>query len=324
MPHKVPVNTLVSCAAPGTAAFGSLSSVTSFRTVASALTAHDTSEYHAVTVDGSGDRTGDWESGICQWTGTNLIRTPYASSNSNALVNFTGTTYVMLAKLGGGIGGGHALNWWEWDFLVASGTVFPPYAFTGLVGGNLAGVSPMSTLTGGNHPGAVRLNVTTSANSGGAFRTQLEFSLTGKDVAETILYNTATTTLNGWIGAHNSTDHNTPTNAVCFRVVAGAVHGYTRVGSGTAATTTGTFNLPSSRWLRFYQQCFDSGNTHFLVEDDSGTRHLDEVLVASIPVATNQEVAFASNIWSSALASGWVCLIDKIGFGINKPLLWRP
>lgn len=95
---STPNNIMVQCSAPGTGAFTPASAVASFLSLAGVSTS-DGAPYMAKAVDANGVPTGDWESGIGTWNGTTLARSVIlGSSNAGAAVNFTGTTFVMVAR----------------------------------------------------------------------------------------------------------------------------------------------------------------------------------------------------------------------------------
>lgn len=81
----------------GTGDITTAGAVTGFRTFSAAFGTNAFFNYCIEAVDGSGVPTGDWEVGLGRLSaGTTLVRfRVYASSNANALVNFSaGTKYV--------------------------------------------------------------------------------------------------------------------------------------------------------------------------------------------------------------------------------------
>lgn len=81
----------------GTGALTLGGAMTGYRAFSSVCTTNDTIWYAIQAVDGSGAPTGDWETGLGTYSGANTLTrtTVYASSNSNAVVNFgAGTKQV--------------------------------------------------------------------------------------------------------------------------------------------------------------------------------------------------------------------------------------
>jgi hypothetical protein len=102
--HRLFPRVAENCSAPGTSAFtltGALVAHGRFNAIPSIATS-DTTEYHAVAVDGSGVPTGLWEEGIGTYSAANtLSRSPLNGSSGPAtLVNFTGATVVLLTPIG--------------------------------------------------------------------------------------------------------------------------------------------------------------------------------------------------------------------------------
>lgn len=75
--------------------------VTGFKAFSSVCATSDTFYYLIEAIDGSGDRTGAWESGLGTYSAANTLTrtTVHNSSNADAIVTFAaGTKRVMLAK----------------------------------------------------------------------------------------------------------------------------------------------------------------------------------------------------------------------------------
>ena len=85
----------------GTGAFTLAAAVTGYRRFADvpSIATNDTCYYAIFAVDGNGNPSGDWETGLGTYSGANTLTrtTPSASTNGGAAVNFgAGTKYVML------------------------------------------------------------------------------------------------------------------------------------------------------------------------------------------------------------------------------------
>jgi hypothetical protein len=84
----------------GTGALTLAGPVTGFRAFSAVMTSpSDTCYYLIEGIDGSGNRTGEWETGLGTYSGANTLTrtTPQRSSNSNAAVSFSaGTKRVMI------------------------------------------------------------------------------------------------------------------------------------------------------------------------------------------------------------------------------------
>jgi len=86
----------------GTGSLTVAGALTGFRSFNSVCATNDTFPYSAWGVDGNGNATGEWETGLGTYSASNTITrtTVYGSSNSNALVNFsTGTKYISISPL---------------------------------------------------------------------------------------------------------------------------------------------------------------------------------------------------------------------------------
>lgn len=84
----------------GTGAFTLAGAVTGFRAFSAVCATSDTFYYLIEAVDGSGNRTGEWETGLGTYSGANTLTrtTTYRSSNSNNAVNFSaGTKRCMIS-----------------------------------------------------------------------------------------------------------------------------------------------------------------------------------------------------------------------------------
>lgn len=84
----------------GTGALTLAGAVTGFRAFSSVMTSpSDTCYYLIEAIDGSGNRTGEWETGLGTYSGANTLTrtTTHKSSNANAAVSFSaGTKRVMI------------------------------------------------------------------------------------------------------------------------------------------------------------------------------------------------------------------------------------
>ena len=103
MPHVLLARVAETSTSTGTGAFTLSGALTAHRTFASVLSTSDTTDYHIVAVDSSGNPTGEWEEGIGTYSATNtLTRTlVLASSNSGSAVNFSaGTKRVYMTPCG--------------------------------------------------------------------------------------------------------------------------------------------------------------------------------------------------------------------------------
>lgn len=90
----------------GTGAFTLAGAITGYRTFASVCSTNDTAYYSITAVDGNGVPTGEWETGLGTYSGTNTLTrtTVLGSSNSDAAVNFSaGTKRVALAYVAGAV-----------------------------------------------------------------------------------------------------------------------------------------------------------------------------------------------------------------------------
>ncbi len=84
----------------GTGAFTLAGAVTGFRTFASVCSVGDRAYYLIEAVDGSGNRTGEWETGFGTYSSAGVLTrtTVHESSNAGAAVNFSaGTKRVMIS-----------------------------------------------------------------------------------------------------------------------------------------------------------------------------------------------------------------------------------
>lgn len=83
----------------GTGAFTLAGAITGYRAFSAVCSTSDTVYYTIYAVDGNGNPSGAWESGLGTYSGANTLTrtTVHASTNSNAAVDFgAGTKYVML------------------------------------------------------------------------------------------------------------------------------------------------------------------------------------------------------------------------------------
>ena len=91
----------------GTGAFALAAAVTGYRRFSAVCSTNDTVYYTIYAVDGNGNPSGDWESGLGTYSSANTLTrtTVHASTNANAAVNFgAGTKYVMLTATAKQIG----------------------------------------------------------------------------------------------------------------------------------------------------------------------------------------------------------------------------
>jgi hypothetical protein len=85
----------------GTGSITLAGALTGFRAFSTVMSTSDTCFYALQAVDGSGNPTGAWETGLGTYTGTNTLArtTVYASSAGGSAITLAGTTYVFLAPL---------------------------------------------------------------------------------------------------------------------------------------------------------------------------------------------------------------------------------
>lgn len=320
MAHKLPVNTLSSCSAPGTAAFGSLAAVTGFAALSAGLLTDDTTEYHALAVDGSGVRTGGWETGIGRWdagAGT-LARTPVFSSNSNAAVNFTGSVYLMVAPMTPP----RALNWLECEFTTTNGTYQGPFQVTALGGGNISGASPTSALTSG-HVGCVRINNTTTANSGVIMVTQ-PTRLAGGEVYRDVIYTNTPATMSGMLGALGGLSASAAVlNCTGLRIVNGVCDAFTNL-DGSSAASASTYTLSSATWYQREVAVLTTSLLRCRILSDAGSVLWEDTVSATVPAVENRETYHGAGVWNTNTTSGIICNYDYLGYGVNRKLPGRP
>ena len=109
MPHVTDDVVLETSTTTGTGTVTVAGALTGFTTLATsrrrdgtAIQVGDTFNYAMWAVDGSGNRTGDYEEGVGTYSAANqFTRAVLKSSNANALVSFTaGTKYVAIAAIG--------------------------------------------------------------------------------------------------------------------------------------------------------------------------------------------------------------------------------
>lgn len=99
MAHITEDRVLETTTSTGTGALTLGGAVTGYRTFASGLTVGDTVWYSVWGVSGSGDPTGEWESGLGTYSGTNTLTrtTVLESSNAGSVVTLSaGTKYVAI------------------------------------------------------------------------------------------------------------------------------------------------------------------------------------------------------------------------------------
>jgi hypothetical protein len=83
----------------GTGALTLAAAITGYQRFADAMSTNDTCYYFIQAVDGNGNPSGDWESGLGTYSSANTLTrtTPQQSSNADAAVNFgAGTKYVAI------------------------------------------------------------------------------------------------------------------------------------------------------------------------------------------------------------------------------------
>ena len=90
----------------GTGAFTLAGAITGYRRFADipSIATSDTVYYCIFAVDGNGNPSGDWETGLGTYSSANTLTrtTPMASTNAGAAVNFgAGTKYVMVTPVAG-------------------------------------------------------------------------------------------------------------------------------------------------------------------------------------------------------------------------------
>jgi hypothetical protein len=91
---------LETTATTGTGALALAAAVTGYQRFADAMATNDTCYYFIQAVDGNGNPSGAWETGLGTYSAANELTrtTPQQSSNADAAVNFgAGTKYVALA-----------------------------------------------------------------------------------------------------------------------------------------------------------------------------------------------------------------------------------
>jgi hypothetical protein len=91
----------------GTGDFTLTGAVLGFRQFSSVCAVSDTFNYLIEAIDGSGNRTGEWETGFGTYSGANTLArtTVHKSSNANVAVNFgAGTKRVMIAQTADAVG----------------------------------------------------------------------------------------------------------------------------------------------------------------------------------------------------------------------------
>jgi hypothetical protein len=96
----------------GTGAFALAAAVTGYRRFSAipSIATNDTVYYSIFAVDGNGNPSGDWETGLGTYSAANELTrtTPSASTNGGAAVNFgAGTKYVMATPTAAAVAGFH-------------------------------------------------------------------------------------------------------------------------------------------------------------------------------------------------------------------------
>jgi hypothetical protein len=103
MAHILEDRVLETSTSVSTTAFVVAGALTGFRTFGSVMVVGDTCWYYIEGVDGSGNATGEFETGIGIYSATNTITRDAVSrsSNANSLVNFSaGTKRVGITLIG--------------------------------------------------------------------------------------------------------------------------------------------------------------------------------------------------------------------------------
>ncbi len=98
MPHVLKSRVAEVSTTTGTGAFTLAGALTGHQAFSAVCATSDTTEYVIVAVDGSGVPTGAWEEGIGTYSSANTLTrtTVVSSSNSNAAVNFSAGSKVVL------------------------------------------------------------------------------------------------------------------------------------------------------------------------------------------------------------------------------------
>ena len=317
MPHKLPPGVLVSFSAPGAAAFSGATARAGWRTLAQALVANDTTEYRAVAVDATTlEPQGDWEYGIGRFDGTAMERTPLASTNAGAAVNFTGTVLFMIAEARLDRS---ALEWFESDCWYPLTGSLDPFAWVAVSSGTL--ITPSTTTGRADHPGVVELKSSTTANSGGRVDTDAAaFLIQGGELFRATLRPlvfTATTLRAGF--RDNTTSTDVVDGAYIEVSTSGVATGKTASNSTRSSTST-TYTLTAGTWYTFDVDVVSTALVRYSIRDDSDNVLWTDTLAANIPSVSGRETGAGVIVTNSGTTATSLLQIDRMGFGWNRKL----
>jgi len=303
---------MMQCSTPGTASFSTLTDVVGRRNFSSALVANQSTEYFAIAVNSSGVPLGAWESGFGWWSGTTLTRNALSSSNSNAIVNFTDTVYVMLSKQSDTSLG---LTWFETDFLCGTVQCAPFYWVATL--SSLTGTNSVSTP---NNPGVLNITTRTTSNSGAYVGTGINaVTLSGGECGR-VLMNFGTisgTTMR--FGFHNATSVTAPTYGAYIEMNADNVL-FGKTANNSVYSTTATSFTPSAGVFYMMEVNLNAAGTEvrFRILSEAGALLWEDYITTNIPLATQIGfIVIGTNVTTSAIT---VISLDRFGFGISRKM----
>jgi hypothetical protein len=219
----------------GTGAFTLAAAVTGYQRFSAAMSTSDTCYYCIYAVDGNGNPSGDWETGLGTYSSANTLTrtTPIQSTNADAAVNFAaGTKYVMLSPTGAFV-----------DTLYRSGGTDVALADGG-TGASLADPGADRVMFWDDSAGAVTwltmgtgltITGTTLDSAGGALTLASTVTQSGTPVATSV----------GFLGAPQMSDQDDYTLALTdagghYYHVSGSTHTLTIPANGSIAFPIGT------------------------------------------------------------------------------------
>lgn len=326
MPFRVDDRAVETCSAPGTGAFALAGAVIGFQryNAIAGIAVNDTTFYFAESVNATTlVPDGGWECGIGTYTAANTLgRAPIRSSNSNALVNFTGTVVVSC-----GVPASRAAYFDDRNTLIvpavaAAGFTVPPAGFMGLfakpIGGRLMpafvgqsgldsvlmphllrnGISmwfPSGDGTGVTAVGANALTATGTATAANYATTSLHTRCTRLDY---LVGTAAVTAVAGYRAAQNKW-RGTEGYHHIFRVspATGGTVGTRRFFAGIAGSTAAPTDVEPSSQTNVIGYGYDAADANWQVIRNDGTGTATKVNTGIARPSTDRPSVYAIHLF---------------------------
>jgi len=303
----------------GTITVGSAAS--GFRTPATASVADGTQLIAYAIEDGAA-----WETGTGTYTtsGTTFSRTVSASSNTNNLLDLSGSATVFFTPIATSFVQDTDNRCWGFqdsDFHIATvSATNGPFVGAAVSSGTTAATPTTST----NHPGIVRVSASATANSGWRAMTSDRILIGGGEIFDAVLKPlTDMSTITMRCGYTETTTVADNTDGVYFEQVGnGFVVGRTASNGGVNRTTSSTIaTIATDTWYHFRITVNNNATSvKFEIFSDAGALLGTQSITTNIPTGAGRDTAAGFIVTSTIGSATAIYDVDYMRIGSQRKL----